>query len=470
MATGQSEGSVYQLKSGKNAGKWVGAVVTGWRDGKPIRATRMRDTEDEAKKALRDVLNDRDNDKLPTPTTWTYGPWLLTEWLAHAKKDPRISHSTWIKYEQAARIHVAPVAGNRLVYRLKPEHMQGVLDHMEENGLSASSRLAAWVVMGKSLDCAIDRGLRKDNPVRSRSVTRPIPKRRPINVPAKTAIATLYAAIEGVRLEARWRLLFDVGPRQGETLGLEWAAVDLSNPQSAVIRIAQQLVKWPGSHGCGQGSPDPDRPRKLLYPCGQRRTNLCPKGTPSYLAIKEPKTDSGSRTVPLTPDTCHVFSALKRLQAKERLIAGDAYKRWMLIPVKRGPELDHYRVAAYDETMLKASPRGARIRLFDPVFANDDGRLINPFADWKAWCALLDSVDLDHTNPHAGRHAAVREMLDAGVSLPDVSDLIGHGNYAFTKNVYGHWSPEVADTARDKLAAHHARRTGKGAPGRRRRV
>jgi len=54
---------------------------------------------------------------------------------------------------------------------------------------------------------------------------------------------------------------------------------------------------------------------------------------------------------------------------------------------------------------------------------------------------------------HTLRHSAATAMLEAGVPLRTVSELLGHSSVAVTGDVYGHVSPDVSRGALDVLAA-----------------
>src|SRR5690349_15606041 len=113
MARGQSEGSVYQIQTGRHAGKWRGAVVVGWKpSGQPDRKTAMRDTEVACKAALRELLNKRDAGQLRVRAEdWTLADW-LPHWLNVIRgDDPRLGPGTRVDYESIIRIWLVPQIG-----------------------------------------------------------------------------------------------------------------------------------------------------------------------------------------------------------------------------------------------------------------------------------------------------------------------------------------------------------------------
>jgi len=54
---------------------------------------------------------------------------------------------------------------------------------------------------------------------------------------------------------------------------------------------------------------------------------------------------------------------------------------------------------------------------------------------------------------HTLRHSFATHMLEAGVPLHTVSELLGHSSVAVTGDVYGHVSTEGARSAIERLSA-----------------
>jgi integrase len=53
--------------------------------------------------------------------------------------------------------------------------------------------------------------------------------------------------------------------------------------------------------------------------------------------------------------------------------------------------------------------------------------------------------------PHTLRHSYVSMMLEAGVPIRVVSELVGHASTALTSDLYGHVAERVNREATDKL-------------------
>lgn len=63
--------------------------------------------------------------------------------------------------------------------------------------------------------------------------------------------------------------------------------------------------------------------------------------------------------------------------------------------------------------------------------------------------AIAEGAGLDHVHPHRLRHSAVAVLLDAGVPIETVSDVVGHSSIRVTKDTYG----KLLDTGRARVAA-----------------
>lgn len=455
MPRGKSEGSVYQIKTGRQAGMWRGAVVVGWKDGRPDRVTRTRRTETEAKAALRAVLNDRDTGKLrKSAADWTVGEW-MPHWLDVLRADdPSLGESTRSDYRSLIRIWIAPTIGGVRLDRVGERHAEQVDRAMLAKGRSASRRHHVHVILHAALRAAVKKGVLGFNPVAE--VDAPTVVRKQVEAPDERDVAAIYATCKGDPLEARWIYALENGTRQGETLGLEWEHVDLDD---LTTRIAQQLRRRRGEHGCGDPTPAPtvDDPTRRVWPCGRRWASKCP--TPAVvpgLVVKAVKTDRGNRTIPITADTAALLRKVRTQQAQDRLREGDKYYRLTV-----DPDGAVRRITAADDRRRRPPKE------LDLVFRRPDGRPINPREDWQAWADLLVEAGRRHTRLHNARHTSVIGWIDAGVSFGHLGRLAGHANDSFTSTVYGGFSREGADAARELMDARQKRlRSGKAKPAR----
>ena len=59
---------------------------------------------------------------------------------------------------------------------------------------------------------------------------------------------------------------------------------------------------------------------------------------------------------------------------------------------------------------------------------------------------------LSGINVHSSRHSAASALMEAGVNIKAVSDMLGHSSVAITGDIYGHTSDQTAQLAADTLA------------------
>lgn len=70
-------------------------------------------------------------------------------------------------------------------------------------------------------------------------------------------------------------------------------------------------------------------------------------------------------------------------------------------------------------------------------------RLGNPLTTsgvYQILARLAEEAGVNHANPHAFRHAFARGMLQSGLSLEAVSDLMGHSSIVVTAESYAIWT------------------------------
>jgi integrase len=69
----------------------------------------------------------------------------------------------------------------------------------------------------------------------------------------------------------------------------------------------------------------------------------------------------------------------------------------------------------------------------DLVFAQENGRPIDPRADWEEWSNIPAAAGIEHANTYAMRHSAATIGLDEGTALAVVQELLGHSDIRVTR-------------------------------------
>jgi integrase len=116
----------------------------------------------------------------------------------------------------------------------------------------------------------------------------------------------------------------------------------------------------------------------------------------------KPKTASGTRDIKLIPLALDALRAHKRRQAEERLRMGDAWQ---------------------DE---------------DRVFPSSIGTALDPANLTEQWYKIIALAGLPEIHFHDLRHSAASWLLCKGVSIADVSQMLGHADPSITLRIYAH--------------------------------
>lgn len=87
------------------------------------------------------------------------------------------------------------------------------------------------------------------------------------------------------------------------------------------------------------------------------------------------------------------------------------------------------------------------------VFTTELGTPMDPRNVLRAMSTASSRAGLSGVNVHTLRLSAATVMLEAGVRLKAVSELLGHSDIRITGDVYGHVRPEIARAAMDSLSS-----------------
>ena len=191
----------------------------------------------------------------------------------------------------------------------------------------------------------------------------PRAKGKEVQVLEPDQIAAVLTALEGHTIYPIVALALATGMQRGELLGLLWG--DIADTTLQVKRSLEE--------------------------------------TSAGLRLKEPKSDSGSRTITLPTQAVAVLSAHKLAQMEFRLAVGSG---------KLEPD--------------------------SPVFCDVHGHLLKPHTVSRAWRRVVKSKALPKVMFHALRHTHVSVLIRQGVDILTISRRIGHSKPSVTLDVYGH--------------------------------
>jgi integrase len=124
-----------------------------------------------------------------------------------------------------------------------------------------------------------------------------------------------------------------------------------------------------------------------------------------------------------------------------------AGRRTVVLPLPMREAMRMHRAAQAAERLAA----GATWEDHGLVFAQVNGRPIDPGADWKAWKALLRAAGLRDARLHDARHTAATLLLTQHVPARVVMEILGHSQIGLTLGTYSHVMPELTDEAAQRM-------------------
>lgn len=376
--------SIYQDKDGK----WHGRVTMGVRDdGKPDRRHVRGKNRAETTQKVRALEKERDSGRVRKPgRAWTVEQW-LTHWLDNVAAHS-VRYKTLVGYRTDVTRHLIPGIGAHRIDKLEAEHVEKLYGRMLGAGLAAGTVHHVHRTLRASLSEAVKR---KHVAVNVATIAKPPRVDEDEIEPFTVDEARRLLAVAGDgRNAARWAVALSLGLRQGEALGLRWPAVDLAGRK---LRVARSLQRRTWQHGCG-GT------------CGRKRGADCPQRHGGGLMLDDVKSRAGRRTLALPGPLLELLVAHREAQDRERAAAGPLWE-------------DH-----------------------GFVFAQPNGRPIDPRADHQAWKELLEHAGVREARLHDARHTAATVLLVLKVGTRAVMDLMGWSSSSMASR-YQHVTDEL---------------------------
>lgn len=407
MAPIKGEGSVYQRKSD---GMWVCAIdlgtdETGRRRRKTVTAKNKPDLITKRRKLIRDI----EDGILVVHSNMTVEAWLDRWHQDIAKK--RLKPRVWVDYRQLIERHIKPAIGKQKLSKLGPANIRAMHDRIAATPSArgdgnVGGRVVAIChsILAKALKDAVRDGLIRDNPCDR--VDRPIARskaREPLTADYAKKLL-LSSGNTGDPLAAMWATALLIGARQSELMGLTWDRADLT---AGTLDLSWQLQQLPFRHGCSKATPT----------CGRKTAGTCPKrqiDAPAQyeyeqvhggLCFTRPKTTSSIRLIPIPP-------LLVQALAQRKAEAVD-------------------------------NPHGL-------VWTDAAGNPYRHIEVQKAWHAATEAAGVPRCDMHAARHTAASLLLELGVPMEVIAQILGHSTILTTRG-YAHANLEMAQQAMSKL-------------------
>jgi len=424
----------------KTDGKWHGWVTMGVKsDGSPDRRHTKGKTEAEVTRRVRAFEQQRDSGRVPkvgrAPTVEQWMTTYLDTICARLVATGRMAPRTLDDYRSKARRWIVPGLGKHRLDGLRPEHIDMLYAVMARAGKAESHILKVHRILSRALEIAVRRDIITRNVARNLEP----PRAGDVEILPLTRedARQLLKAAETRSNGARWIVALALGLRQGEALGLRWQYVDLD---AGTVRVWWQLQRTSWQHGCDDPKActegkhrlpcqakcpkakrrsgrrhvclRPDDPRACRPSC-VGHASTCPRRQQGGLDFRPPKGRS-KRIVPLPPELAPVLKAHRAAQSAQRLKAGDAW-------------LDR-----------------------DLVFCQPNGGPIDPRRDWADWKDLLKVAGVRDARVHDVRHTAATLLIEMGVHVRIVMEILGHSDIRVTQR-YTHVASPMAGDAAERM-------------------
>lgn len=350
-------GSVFQRADGL----WVGTIRFVDVDGSRHRKTVYGSTKSAAESKLEEVRRFIADAVPVVQSRDAVGPlvsWWATSTLPVSHRRP----STVQTYQTIVRTVILPGIGATRLDELTPSAIDVWTGRLLDEGRSPASIRKALDILGLALDVAVRDGKIRTNPVREASKPR-IP-RTEVDFYTSDQIGALLRAAEGYRLEPLLRLAVFTGLRRGEALALRWRDVDA---EAGTLRVTGTLGRVRGR-----------------------------------LVRQEPKTNSGTRVVPLVGDALQALDDARALQALDQ----EASEYWR-------------NDAGF-------------------VFTTESGEPVDPSNLGRWFARVRKRAGISTGSWHTLRHSAASRLLRNGTPILVVSRLLGHAKVQITLDLYGH--------------------------------
>ncbi|MCL2078190.1 MAG: site-specific integrase [Oscillospiraceae bacterium] len=284
-------------------GSWEGRYKYKNDLGQEITKSVYAPTQTEVKRKLKDLIKGIETAEQEDgikPNDLLLGEW-LNIWLKDYKKNS-VSPATYASYHQNIEQHIRPALGNAELQKIKPHHIQKVLNEMGQ-ATPERKALAPWTVIKVKniLSGAFEQAIRNQillvNSIRA--TVSPKMEQKEIHILTDYEQKEFLNACKGHRLEALYTLALATGMRRGEILALSWDNVNL-NTKSIMVKSSVSRIK------------DPDT----------QKTDLI---------FSEPKTKAGRRSVPIVDSLIPVLESHKERQDSEKATAGSAWNERNLV-------------------------------------------------------------------------------------------------------------------------------------------
>lgn len=284
---GNNEGSIRK----RNDGRWEAIYIAGYKsDGQPKRRSIYGKSKKEVTTRLREILRQIDTGEYIEPNNIKVSDWLSEWWRVYCLPSKR--QSTCTGYEATINLHLKPFLGNVEIQNLRPEHVQGIINALVNEGKAPSTVRKAHTLLHAALDQAIINGWLLRNP--SDKTILPKLEQQEIRFFSLDEQRRFIQALPDSTAGRALYFILGTGIRASELTGLRWKDI-----QGDYFTIRQTI-----------------RRNRTFDESEAQRTTL---------QTSVPKTKAGRRIIPLSPK----MQELIALQCEKQKTAREkAEKGW----------------------------------------------------------------------------------------------------------------------------------------------
>ena len=213
-------------------------TVEGERDpltGKRNRVFRtVKGSEKEARKIMHRLINDMEQNKIVKKNHKTVEEW-MTEWINLYL--PNVEETTRVGYKTKLRCYIKPALGDILIYSLRADHVQKMVNDMQSRGLSPKNIRDTFNNINAAMKKAVVLRYIPFNPCEG--VVLPKLKKYRAKVYDNQMIHTLLNTASGTDMYLPVLLGVTVGLRRGEMLALRWDDIEF---KTNTIKVRNNMV------------------------------------------------------------------------------------------------------------------------------------------------------------------------------------------------------------------------------------
>jgi len=207
-----------------------------------------------------------------------FGTW-LTVWLTQYKKN-RLRPSTYVLYENIARLHIIPAIGTTPLQKLETKDIQHLINALHEKGKSFTLIKHVHLIISGALKQAA----KEQKVFRNVADNVELPKaqKKKVRPLTKEEVKRFLEVAKTNKYYPAFILEVGTGLRRGEVLALRWKDINL---EAGILEVRQSLNRIP--------LPDGDK-----IPDGDKKTQL---------VFQAPKTEKGKRIIKLKGNVLKVL-------------------------------------------------------------------------------------------------------------------------------------------------------------------